>query len=153
MIEIRAGVFEDWTTIVEFNTRLAAETEGKTLSTAVLTQGVQNLLRDPQRGRYFVAVHDGEVVGQLMHTWEWSDWRNGFFWWIQSVYIHADYRGQGVFRALFQHLEREAREAGDVVGLRLYVETHNDEAHAVYEKLQMVPAGYLVREKFLSGCA
>lgn len=151
MIEIRPGVFEDWLTIVEFNRRLAAETEGKMLSEKILTEGVQNLLRDPQRGRYFVAVHEGKVVGQLMHTWEWSDWRNGFFWWIQSVYIHPDFRRQGVFRRLFEFLEGKAREAGNVVGLRLYVETHNDQGHAVYEALKMVPAGYLVREKFLSG--
>lgn len=149
MIEIRPGRFEDWPTLVEFNTRLAAETEGKVLSSALITAGVQTLLRDPQRGRYFVAVREGQVIGQLMHTWEWSDWRNGFFWWIQSVYVHPEHRQRGVFRGLFDHLEEQAREAGDVVGLRLYVETHNEAAHSVYEKLQMGTAGYVVREKML----
>jgi GNAT superfamily N-acetyltransferase len=86
------------------------------------------------------------VVGQIMHTREWSDWRNGDIWWLQSVYVHADYRGQGVFRALFEHLQALARRSPDVVGLRLYVEQENDAARQVYVRLGLRPGGYDVLE-------
>jgi GNAT superfamily N-acetyltransferase len=143
---IRPPTGQDVETIVEFNQRLAHETEGKTLDRAVLTRGVRAVLADPHRGRYFVAEHEGRVVGQLMLTLEWSDWRDGWMWWIQSVYVRADARQQGVFRALYAHVLAEALRQGDVAGLRLYVEDHNTAAQRTYLKLGMTDAGYRVLE-------
>ena len=96
---IRPAQPDDWPVVVDFNSRLAEESEGKVLDRAHLVPGVQALLADPAKGRYFVAEKDGQIIGQLMHTREWSDWRNGDIWWLQSVYVHPDYRRQGVFRA------------------------------------------------------
>src|SRR5690606_619853 len=110
--------------ISDFNTRLAAETEQKTLNPATIEAGVRALLADPTLGRYFLAVRDGRPIGQMMHTREWSDWRAGEIWWLQSVYVVPDARQQGVFRALYQHLDTLARAVPSVVGLRLYVEEH-----------------------------
>lgn len=144
---IRPPTLADLPIVVEFNRRLAHESEGKTLDPAILTPGVRAVLDDPTRGVYFLAEIDGAVVGQLMITLEWSDWRNGWFWWIQSVYVRADARRLGVFRALYAHVLAEAKRRGDVVGLRLYVEDHNDAARATYHKLGMINAGYGVLER------
>lgn len=150
-MHIRAGRPEDAPTLVEFNARMAQETEGKLLDRAVLDRGVRRLLADATLGRYFVAedIDDREdsedergdvtraVVGQLMITTEWSDWRDGHFWWIQSVYVREDRRGRGIYSALHRHVLDEARRAGNVVGVRLYVEPHNERARRTYEKLGM----------------
>ena len=149
MIQLRQAEPGDVGTIADFNCRLAAETEQKQLDPATVTAGVAELIAIPHRGRYFVAVAEGQVVGQMMHTYEWSDWRNGDIWWLQSVYVLPEFRGQGVFRALFQHLRDEAQRDPGVVGLRLYAEDHNQRAHEVYDKLGMRPAGYSVRECML----
>src|SRR5689334_8006099 len=119
-ITVRPAVGADWPTLVDYNCRLAWETESTRLLPAVVTAGVQALLRDPHQGRYFVAECGGSIIGQLMHTREWSDWRNGDIWWLQSVYVHPDFRGRGVFRQLLAALEAAAVAVG-VVGLRLYV--------------------------------
>jgi ribosomal protein S18 acetylase RimI-like enzyme len=147
VLTIRQAIPEDWPVIADFNTRLALETEGRTLVPAVITAGVQRLLANPQHGCYFVASVDGSVVGQIMHTREWSDWRNGEIWWIQSVYVHQDYRRKGIFRALYQHLENVAQNRPDVIGLRLYVENHNSSAMDVYRSLGLEDAGYMVLER------
>jgi ribosomal protein S18 acetylase RimI-like enzyme len=146
-VTIRAARPDDWSTVVEFNVRLAEESEGKTLDRAHLEPGVKSLLADARKGRYFVAVADGQIVGQLMHTHEWSDWRNGDIWWLQSVYVEPEYRRQGVFRALFDHLRDEAENDPNVVGLRLYVEDNNTRAHATYENLGFQPGGYFVMQR------
>ena len=146
-MQIRPASLDDLATIVEFNRRLALETESITLSVDVLTQGVQAALLDPQKARYFVAEIDGHLVGQIMHTREWSDWRNGHIWWLQSVYVHEDFRRAGVFRGLVEHLRAEAMASPDVVGLRLYVEEHNNRAVATYDRLGLPEAGYVVREQ------
>jgi ribosomal protein S18 acetylase RimI-like enzyme len=146
-MHVRAAQLDDLPTIVEFNRRLALESEAITLSVEVLTLGVRAALLDPAKARYFVAEIDGQVVGQLMHTREWSDWRNGDIWWLQSVYVHEDYRRLGVFRSLIEHLRAEAQASLDVVGIRLYVEEHNDRAAATYERLGLVEAGYVVRQQ------
>jgi ribosomal protein S18 acetylase RimI-like enzyme len=146
-IQIRLACPDDWPTIVDFNCRLAEESEGKTLDRAHVEPGVKAVLADPQKGRYFIAAIAGQPVGQLMHTREWSDWRNGDIWWLQSVYVHRDYRRQGVFRALFDRLQSEAEADPAVVGLRLYVEEHNTRAHETYRGLGMTPGGYFVMEK------
>ena len=145
--DVRLAEMQDAVTIADFNCRLAAETESKTLDPTTVQRGVTALLQAPGRGRYFVAEVDGQIVGQLMHTFEWSDWRNGDIWWIQSVYVHADYRRQGVFRALARHLELLARDAVDVVGIRLYVERENARAQQTYSSLGFDQPGYLVMER------
>jgi GNAT superfamily N-acetyltransferase len=145
--QIREAADGDLDVIVDFNARIANETENKVLSRETLEAGVGAVSRDADRGRYFVACTPQAVVGQLMITTEWSDWRNGLWWWIQSVYVHPDYRGRGVFRALFRHVERLAQERPDVVGLRLYVHRDNHAARRVYERLGMQDAEYLVLER------
>lgn len=145
--EVRTARMEDWEVIADFNSRLAAETEGKALPPDVIAAGVRTLLADPRHGRYFVAVTDDEVIGQMMHTREWSDWRNGEIWWLQSVYVRPEYRHRGVFRALFQHLESLAKISADVVGLRLYVESENTQAQQAYENLGFRDASYSVMER------
>jgi len=133
--------------IVEFNLALAAESEAKHLDRQRLTRGVEALLADPAKGRYFLAEIDGIAVGQLMLTWEWSDWRNGMFWWLQSVYVRAEHRRGGVFRRLFEHVSALAHNDPGVVGLRLYVEQNNTVARDVYQRVGLAPAGYAVLEQ------
>lgn len=148
LISIRPARSGDLEVIVDFNARLAIETEAKQLDREILRIGVTQALADPDRLRYWVAERDGAVVGQAAVTREWSDWRNGWIWWFQSVYVHAEHRGQGVFRALFQAIETDARSANDVIGLRLYVEEHNQAAQEVYAALGMIRGGYQVYEQF-----
>lgn len=144
-IIVRAATMEDVVPISEFNQLLAWETEKIRLKPNVIRSGVLAMLSDPAKGRYFVATVAGRVVGQIMHTYEWSDWRNGFLWWIQSVFVHQEFRGRGVFRALFEHLKQEAI-LNHGVGLRLYVEKENRTAQEVYRKLGMLQGGYHVLE-------
>jgi GNAT superfamily N-acetyltransferase len=146
-LTIRRATPADTAVVVEFNRRLAEETEGKSLDPVVLAAGVKAGLADPGRARYFVAEDDGMLLGQMMITLEWSDWRNGWFWWVQSVYVRTDARRRGVFRRLYEHVAELARQQPDVIGLRLYVERHNHPAQQTYTQLGMEPAGYLVFEK------
>jgi len=146
---LRPATLKDVPIIVEYNRLLAEESEHKKLNVAVLTRGVENLLRDSSRGIYFVAEVEGNVIGQLMITFEWSDWRDGWMWWLQSVYVRPENRRQGVFRALCEHVFKHALERGDVVGIRLYVERENYRAHATYQHLGLREAGYFVMEKAL----
>ncbi len=147
-IRIRPATPKDLDTIVEFNLSLASETEGKALDRPVLRAGVEAALADASRAQYFLAEVDGEVVGQTMFTTEWSDWRNGTFWWIQSVYIAADHRGQGVFRALYGHIRELAKREPDVCGIRLYVDNDNHRAIKTYRRLGMELTDYLICEEF-----
>jgi len=146
---VRLAVPTDLGTIVEFNRRLALETESKTLDPSVLEEGVACALADPERLRYWVAEIDGEPrpVGQAAVTREWSDWRMGWIWWLQSVYVAAEFRGRGVFRTLFHHIRDEARSRVDVIGLRLYVEDSNVAAQKTYRALGMKAGGYSVYEE------
>jgi ribosomal protein S18 acetylase RimI-like enzyme len=147
-MRIRPATLDDLDVVCDFNARLAWESEGKQLDDAVLRVGVRALLTDPAKGRYFVAESDGQVVGQLAFTYEWSDWRNGWFWWIQSVYVHPDHRRNGVFTSLCRYLEERAVAERDVIGIRLYVEAENDKAQATYDKLGLTKTTYGVREKY-----
>jgi GNAT superfamily N-acetyltransferase len=145
---IRQGRPDDAAAIVEFNRRLAMETEGKALDPTALTAGVTAALADPTRkGPYYLAVDGATILGQLQITFEWSDWRNGWFWWIQSVYVVAEARKKGVFRSLYEHVVELARREPDVVGLRLYVERDNHTAQKTYETLGMTPTAYLLLER------
>ena len=148
-LQIRPATPADWEVIVDYNCQLALESEGKQLDRQHLVPGVQALLANPERGRYLLAELNERVVGQLMHTHEWSDWRNGDIWWLQSVYVHPDFRRRGVFRALHARLEAEALANPGVVGLRLYVEEQNTRAHATYAAMGMNPGGYFVLERWL----
>lgn len=141
-IIIRDATPADAPVIAEYNNRMSEETEGKSLDPGLIGPGVEAMLADSNKGRYWVAELDGEVIGQIMITYEWSDWRNGTIWWIQSVYVHADHRRQGVYTRLYRYLESLANGTEGVVGIRLYVEKDNEQALATYEKLGMSDTGY-----------
>ena len=149
-IRVRDATPDDIPALVRFNLAMAAETEDLALDEARLTRGVQRVFDDPDRARYFVAeTGSAEVVACTMLTTEWSDWRDGVAWWLQSVYVLPEWRRQGVFRALYQHIERAARSAGDpeVVALRLYVHDENERAQQVYRRLGMDASDYRVFER------
>lgn len=148
MINVRPARLEDCDTIADFNARMAEETEGLTLDRATLAAGVRAVFEKATGARYVVAEINGRLVGQLMITEEWSDWRNGSIWWIQSVYVPAEFRGKGIFKSLYAHIARMAREGG-AVGLRLYVEQENVAAQKTYERLGMSMTHYYVMEQML----
>ena len=146
-MNIRVAAKSDAAAMVEFNQAMALETEGKSLDDAVLSRGVDAVFDDPQKGFYVVTEIDGEIVGGLMVTFEWSDWRNGWFWWIQSVYIRPQMRGRSLYSKMYEFVKKRAEEAGNVCGFRLYVEKENDHAQAVYRKLGMIETYYLMFEE------
>ncbi len=148
-IRVRPACIADQPLIAEFNRRLAIETERKVLDPAILERGVAEALADPDRLRYWVATVSGHapIAGQAAITREWSDWRNGWVWWLQSVYVDQPLRGRGVFRALYEHIRHEARALPDVIGLRLYVEDSNRSAPRTYQSLGMKPGGYSIYQE------
>ena len=145
-ITIRTAEPRDIKTIVEFNRAMARETEGKDLDERRLRAGVEEIFKLPPLGFYLVAERDSDVVGQMLITYEWSDWRNGVFWWIQSVYVRKDMRRKGVYRTLHQYVMNRARNTPGVCGARLYVERNNTVAQAVYREMGMAKADYLMFE-------
>jgi GNAT superfamily N-acetyltransferase len=152
-LSIRPAVAGDADFLADGNAAMALETEHKRLDPAVVAAGVRAALADSTKGLYFIAEHDGTRVGQLMFTYEWSDWRNGTFWWIQSVYVLPEARRRGVFRALFRHVEKLAADDPDVCGIRLYVERENTYAQATYRHCGLDDAGYVVMEVDYTGAA
>jgi len=146
-VRVRLAVDEDAGAIAGFNIAMAMETEGKELSPDVVGRGVRGLFENPKYGFYVVAESAGEVVGCLMITYEWSDWRSGMFWWIQSVYIRPDFRRKGVFTMLYEFLRAKARQNGRVCGFRLCVEQSNETAEAAYRDLGMTPSSYHIFEE------
>ncbi len=138
---------QDAAIIADFNIRLARETEDMQLDAAVVQAGVEALVRDPAKGTYFVAEVGGEVVGQVLITYEWSDWRNGNFWWLQSVYVDEASRGKGIFKTLYTYVVTEAKIAGNVCGIRLYVDGHNATAQKAYEWLGLKKSNYEIYER------
>jgi GNAT superfamily N-acetyltransferase len=150
-LTIRNATADDAKVIAEFNIAMALESEGLELDPAVVRRGVEHAIAHPDQGRYFVAESDGRVVGQLMITCEWSDWRAGAFWWVQSVYVHPDFRSRGVFGRLYRHVESIARQDGDICGIRLYVDRDNRRAASTYEKLGLTATNYLMYEIDWSG--
>lgn len=145
-IKIREAVKSDIPLIVEFNQALARETEDIQLNPEILASGISNAL-DRDECYYFIAELNGKVVGQTMITSEWSDWRNGIMWWFQSVFVPPEHRGKGVFRALFHHVEKLARNNPEVKALRLYVMQNNLSGKKTYGALGMTDSGYVVYEK------
>lgn len=144
--ELREARRADIAALVSFNAAMAWETEHKRLDPAVLEPGVAAVFDDPRRGFYLVAERAGVVVGGLLVTFEWSDWRCGDWWWVQSVYVIPEARGQGVFGALYRAIEARARSAG-AVGLRLYVERDNRRAQRTYAALGMEETAYRMYEQ------
>jgi ribosomal protein S18 acetylase RimI-like enzyme len=136
-VQIRRAVAADAEVIARYNAAMALETEHIELQRERLLNGVRAVLADAGKGLYLVAEVAGGVAGQMMITYEWSDWRNGVFWWIQSVYVDPAWRRRGVFRSLYRQALHEARAAGNVCGLRLYVEAGNQAARRTYEELGM----------------
>jgi GNAT superfamily N-acetyltransferase len=145
-IHIRRATDADADRITEFNALLASETEHLELDLTRLHQGVRTLLADDSKGIYFLVELDGHVVGQLMITYEWSDWRNGTFWWLQSVYVEKSARGKGVFTTLYRYVESLARSDKDVCGFRLYVEKNNAHAQRTYSSFGMKKSQYELYE-------
>lgn len=143
---VRPARASDAAAIVAMNIALAWESESKNLSESLVRPGVATALARPELCRYFVAERAGQVVGQTMVTYEWSDWRNGTFWWIQSVYVQASARQSGVFRMLYSAVEHAARSDPNVCGLRLYVHHDNASAKETYLRLGMARGGYEVFE-------
>lgn len=146
---IRPATESDAPPIVAFNRAMAVETEDKELPLDAATRGVAALFTYPERGFYLVAESGGVVVGSLMITTEWSDWRNGMFWWVQSVYVRPEARRQGIYRALYEYVRQKASATADVCGIRLYVERENTGAQRVYETLGMQPTSYRLYEELL----
>ncbi len=145
-MNIRMANSEDAAPLVEFNQAMALETEGRRLDPQTLKRGVEAVFQDEKKGFYVVAESSEKIVGGLMITFEWSDWRGKWFWWIQSVYILPELRGQGVYRKLYDFVKEKARAQSNVYGFRLYVEKENTGAQQVYEKLGMKTSNYLMYE-------
>ncbi|MDG2127669.1 MAG: GNAT family N-acetyltransferase [Fuerstiella sp.] len=145
-VSIRTAMSSDIDVLTDFNCRLAAETEDKPLDFHTVRSGVTRGLSVGDEVRYFVAERGETIVGQLMLTREWSDWRDGWIVWLQSVYVLAEYRGQGVFRQLLDHVRSSVHTDADVACLRLYVEEDNDAAKSTYNRLGFRDTGYDVME-------
>ena len=150
-MQIRRASFADLEIIVEFNRAMARETEQLDLLSDIVTAGVAALLQNPANGFYILAQRQADVVGSLMITTEWSDWRNGNFWWIQSVYVAPAFRRQGVYRQMYQHVKQLADEDATVCGFRLYVERDNARAQETYLALGMQRTPYRMFEELKPG--
>jgi len=150
-LHVRRAGMRDADTIARFNAQMAFETEGKELIGEVIGAGVRKLIETPSLGFYLVAEHEDRVVACLMITNEWSDWRNGLFWWIQSVYVDAAYRRQGVYRRMYEEVRSLAKADAGVCGFRLYVEKENEVAHATYASLGMKETDYFMYEELKPG--
>jgi len=150
-ILVRPAGYADVDALTEFSAALAQETEGRRLHRQRLREGSLAVLDSPERGFYMVAeLHTRDlprIVGQLMVTFEWSDWRNGLFWWVQSVYVDPAWRRQGVYRTMYETLLARAKADPQVCGIRLYVERHNHIAQTVYQRVGLSPSGYSVFEQ------
>jgi GNAT superfamily N-acetyltransferase len=141
-IEIRDARRDDVPFLADCNMAMAWESERKHLDREVLTRGIVAVFDHPDKGFYLVAEREGKPVGSLLITHEWSDWRNGGWWWIQSVYVMPEARRSGVFSTMYREVDARARAATGVIGLRLYVEKENTHAQATYAALGMEPAYY-----------
>lgn len=145
-VTIRRAEATDAQAIANFNRLMAQETEDKTLQPEIILSGVKNMIANPAYGFYLVAEQNSQLVGALMITSEWSDWRNGLFWWIQSVYIRQGWRRQGIYRQLYTKVKTLAAERGNICGFRLYVERDNHHAQQTYAALGMNATDYLLYE-------
>jgi len=144
---IRRAEKKDISAIVIFNQAMALETESLVLDEALLLKGVQSVFDNPEKGFYLVCEIDGVIVGSLMITYEWSDWRNGTFYWVQSVYVKKEFRRQGIYKSLYLYLRDEFSQKEEVAGMRLYVEKDNEQAQTTYENLGMKKTNYVLFEE------
>ncbi len=145
MISIRKATPADAPAIIDFQQKMAWETEQMKLKSELVTKGVNAVFENNSRGQYWVAEDNGQVVASLLITYEWSDWRNANVWWFQSVYVLPEWRRTGIFRSMYNHIKDEADKIG-VAGLRLYVETNNKRAQKTYEALGMQSEHYTMYE-------
>lgn len=145
-MNIRKALNKDIDVIARYNYNLAYETENKILNMNILTKGVEAIIKDENKGIYNVCEINGEVVGQIMYTFEWSDWRNGTFLWIQSVYVNKEFRGMGVFKALYKFIRDIADNDNNICGIRLYVEKENTIAKKTYKNIGMKECNYYIYE-------
>ena len=143
---IRNAKPKDIETIAEYNIKMALETENKYLDKEIIIAGVSSIINDSSKGMYWVMEMNKIIIGQLMVTYEWSDWRNGMMWWIQSVYVPKEQRRQGVYSKMYNNLLDIAQIDSECCGIRLYVEKDNKKARQTYEKLGMKNAGYEIME-------
>jgi ribosomal protein S18 acetylase RimI-like enzyme len=148
-IQVRKAIPKDWEVIAHFNTAMAMETEKKELPFEIISVGVKTVFHRPEYGFYAVAEMEKNIVGCLMVTSEWSDWRNGVFWWIQSVYVKPEFRKQGVYRSLYEFVKNAAKTNSEVCGFRLYVEKENHRAQKTYRALGMEETAYRLYEEQL----
>lgn len=145
---ISVGNENDTAAIAQFQVDMAQESEGTALDHELVLKGVAAAMADKYKGTYIVARVEGEAIGSLMLTREWSDWRNKWYWWIQSVYVKPEYRGKGAYRAMYQKIKEMAREEG-IAQIRLYVDKTNYSAQKVYQKLGMAECHYYMYEEVL----
>lgn len=150
-IQVRKAHLQDAETIARFNRDMAIETEHLELDDNRVLNGVRRLLEKSQFGFYVVAEISGQIAGCLCITYEWTDWRDGIFWWIQSVYVLPSFRQQGVYRAMVEYIRSLARKDPDVRGFRLYVDRDNHRAQRVYEAMGMTKTNYLIFEELTEG--
>lgn len=143
---VREAKLSDIPSLLDFQLKMALETENIQLEILPLTQGMNRLMKDPSKGKYYVAEEEGEVVGCLMTTFEWSEWRCGTILWIQSVYVAIPWRGKGVFKKMYHHIHQLVEQDPDMKGIRLYVEKRNETAQKVYSGLGMNGDHYTVYE-------
>lgn len=143
---VRIATRSDAAKIVNFQLKMALETEELSLDFTTVEKGVAAVFDDPSKGCYFVAEEEGVVVGSLMITFEWSDWRNGLVWWIQSVYVAPEFRKRGVFARMYHHVKKQVETSDDIRGLRLYVDNRNVSAKEVYMRMGMNGAHYTTYE-------
>lgn len=144
MVHVRPARPDDLETLVDFSQALGVESEGRHPEAATVGASIQAALDDPAKARYFVAEADGDVVGSLFVTFEWSDWSCGWYWWIQGAYVQPDRRGQGIFRALYDAVHATARQEGDVRRIRLYVHDENQAGIATYRAIGMHEEPYRI---------
>ena len=148
---IRRALAQDAAELAEFNRNMARETEGVELIPEVIAAGVRGMIDNPERGFYLVVELDNGIQASLMVTFEWSDWRNGMFWWIQSVYVRPEYRRQGLYRELYTHVKELAEQQDAICGFRLYVERDNEVAQRSYRRLGMRETDYKIFEELTPG--
>jgi len=142
---IRKAIIEDASVIIDFQQKMAWETEGMTLKPEIINNGVNGVFANPSRGQYWVSEENGEIIASLLITYEWSDWRNSNVWWFQSVYVLPEWRRKGIFRSMYSKIKQEA-DNNNIAGLRLYVETNNTAAQKTYEALGMQCEHYRMYE-------
>ena len=143
---VRKAKSKDLNSILEFQVAMAKETEGIDLERTTVEKGVVAVLEDSTKGNYYVAEKNGKVIGSLLTTFEWSDWRNGTVLWIQSVYVVPEFRRKGVYSKLYEHVKNLVLEIHELKGIRLYADKKNEGAHKVYQKLGMSPDHYVTFE-------